>query len=99
MAMQIDRKLVLHVARLARLELSDAEVAHYETQLGRIVGYMSVLDEVEAAGSVSWKIGPTSTAKGVERPDVVQPSLPIGAVLAGAPEVHESSFKVPKIIE
>lgn len=96
--MKVDRDLVLHVARLARLELTEAEVSHYETQLGRVVDYMSVLDKVPMTGGVDWKSG-ASFLNGVERPDVEKPSLPIDVALSQAPETHGSSFQVPKIIE
>ena len=96
--MKIDRKLVLHVADLARLELSDSEVTLYQTQLERILEYVKVLD-IDAGAS------PTSFAPahhdgvGVERSDVVVPPLVVEVALGSAPECHDMAFQVPKIIE
>lgn len=94
--MQIDRKLVQHVAKLAHLELSDGDAAHYETQLKRILGYVAVLDALPKGEVVSWR---EPLASGVERPDVVVPPLPNDVALANAPEKRDGAFQVPKIIE
>jgi aspartyl-tRNA(Asn)/glutamyl-tRNA(Gln) amidotransferase subunit C len=94
--MQIDRKLVLHVAKLANLELSDADAARYETQLGRILEYVKLLDGVGGEAAKPWR---EPEAASVERQDAVVPPLDPEAALAMAPERHDTAFQVPKIIE
>ena len=92
----IDRRLVLHVARLAHLELRDDEVDQYAAQLSRIVDYVGVLAKLPAEPALPWRPGGEASA---ERPDEVIPPLPVEAVLANAPESRDSAFLVPKIID
>lgn len=85
-----------YLARLARLELSDAEVALFAGQLEVILGAVARVGEVAAAD-----VPPTSHAvpmTNVLRPDVARPSLPREAVLAGAPAVEDDKFRVPRIL-
>jgi aspartyl-tRNA(Asn)/glutamyl-tRNA(Gln) amidotransferase subunit C len=89
----IDREQVLHVARLARLELTDDEV-------GRMTGELSsILDHIEKIGELDLD-GVTPTTHVVEvtnalRPDEPKPSLPRDVVLAQAPAVADGGFLVP----
>jgi aspartyl-tRNA(Asn)/glutamyl-tRNA(Gln) amidotransferase subunit C len=89
----IDREQVLHVARLARLELSEEEV-------GRMTGELSsILDHIEKIGELDLN-GVTPTTHVVEvtnalRPDEPRPSLPREVVLAQAPAVADDGFSVP----
>jgi aspartyl-tRNA(Asn)/glutamyl-tRNA(Gln) amidotransferase subunit C len=89
----IDREQVLHVARLARLELSDDEVGRMATELS------SVLDHIETIGELSLDdVPPTSHVVEVAnalRPDVPQPCLPREVALAQAPAVQDDGFLVP----
>lgn len=85
------------VAYLARLELSADEQARYGAQLGDILRYVEQLQEVDVTG-----IEPTAHALprfNVTRPDVVQPSLPLEAVLRNAPAHRQDLFVVPKIVD
>ncbi|HEY8425648.1 MAG TPA: Asp-tRNA(Asn)/Glu-tRNA(Gln) amidotransferase subunit GatC [Limnochordales bacterium] len=88
---------VRHVARLARLELSEEEVARFTQQLGEILQAARRLQELDTEG-----VDPTFyplPLRNVFRPDEVRPSLPRERVLQNAPEVEADMFRVPRIIE
>jgi aspartyl-tRNA(Asn)/glutamyl-tRNA(Gln) amidotransferase subunit C len=89
----IDREQVLHVARLARLELTEDEVGHMSEELS------SILDHIERIGELDL-IGVPPTTHVVEvpsalRPDEPEPSLPREVALASAPAVAGGGFLVP----
>jgi aspartyl-tRNA(Asn)/glutamyl-tRNA(Gln) amidotransferase subunit C len=86
-----------HVARLARLELSDDEKSKLREQLGVILEAAARVQEAAAAD-----VPPTSYAiprSNVLRPDEPRDSLSRDESLAGAPEVEADRFKVPRIVE
>jgi aspartyl-tRNA(Asn)/glutamyl-tRNA(Gln) amidotransferase subunit C len=86
-----------HVARLARLELSDEEKERLRAQLGVILDNAAKVGEVATVD-----VPPTSYAiprSNVFRPDERTPSLTVEDVLANAPEVEDDRFKVPRIVE
>jgi len=86
-----------HVARLARLDLSDGEKTRLREQLGVILEAAARVQEVAAED-----VPPTSYAiprSNVFREDEPKPCLPSGEALAGAPEVEADRFKVPRIVE
>ena len=89
----IDREQVLHVARLARLRLSEEEV---ETMVGELSG---ILDHVDRIGNLELEgVEPTSHVVELEnvlRADEPRPSLPRDVALAPAPETFEGAFRVP----
>jgi aspartyl-tRNA(Asn)/glutamyl-tRNA(Gln) amidotransferase subunit C len=89
----IDREQVLHVARLARLRLSDDEV---ETMAGELSG---ILDHVDRIGRLDLEgVEPTSRVVELEnvlRADVPRESLPRDVALASAPEPSNGAFKAP----
>jgi aspartyl-tRNA(Asn)/glutamyl-tRNA(Gln) amidotransferase subunit C len=88
---------VEHVARLARLALSDDEKERMRQQLDRILGYIAKLNELDTEG-----VEPTTHAirmVNVMREDEVQASFPPEAMLANAPERAGEFFRVPRIIE
>lgn len=85
------------VAHLARLKLSDAEVDALAGQLGGILEFVAMLDEVDVS-----QVEPMVHAielTNVTRPDVLQPSLPRSAAVANAPKTDGKYFLVPAIIE
>ena len=95
---KISREQVAHLARLSRLALDDAELDGLAAQLEDILGAVAKIGEVADAADVP----PTTHAVPVEnvsRPDVVRPSLPREAVLAGAPEAEDGRFRVPRILD
>jgi len=89
----IDRDQVLHVAKLARLRLSDEEV---ERMVGELSG---ILEHVDRIGSLDLEgVEPTSHVVALEnvlRADEPRPSLPRDAALASALEPSEGAFRVP----
>ena len=89
----IDREQVLHVARLARLELSEDEVARMSAELSAVLGHIEKIGELDLDG-----VKPTTHVVEVSnalRPDVVDPSLPRDVALANAPAVADGGFRVP----
>jgi aspartyl-tRNA(Asn)/glutamyl-tRNA(Gln) amidotransferase subunit C len=89
----LDRDQVLHVASLARLELTDDEVQRMATELSKVLGHIEKIRELELDD-----VPPTShvvDVTNVLRPDDPRPSLPRDAVLASAPEPLEDGFGVP----
>ena len=85
-----------HLARLARLAVTDDELDLFAGQLGQILSAVARVSEVAAAD-----IPPTSHAvpmTNVFRPDEIVASLPRDAVLAGAPSVEDDKFRVPRIL-
>ena len=89
----IDREQVLHVARLARLELTDEEVERMAGELSNVLGWVEQINELDLEG-----VPPTSHVVDVAnavRPDEPRPSLPREVALANAPERTEEGFLVP----
>lgn len=87
---------VRHVASLARLALSDAEVTDLAPQLSAILDYAEQVGEV-AAEDVPATTHPFALTN-VTRPDDPRPSMPREDVLAMAPHVEEHRFGVPRIV-
>jgi aspartyl-tRNA(Asn)/glutamyl-tRNA(Gln) amidotransferase subunit C len=88
---------VAALARLARIELTEAELALLAPQLDVILESVTRVSEVAAAD-----IPPTSHAlplTNVFREDVIVPSLPRDQILAGAPAAEQHRFRVPRILE
>jgi aspartyl-tRNA(Asn)/glutamyl-tRNA(Gln) amidotransferase subunit C len=95
-AARISRDDVAHLAQLARLAVTDAELDMFAGQLDVILGSVARVSEVAAAD-----IPPTSHAvpmTNVFRPDELRPCLPRDAVLAAAPSVEDHKFRVPRIL-
>jgi aspartyl-tRNA(Asn)/glutamyl-tRNA(Gln) amidotransferase subunit C len=86
-----------HVARLARLELTDDEKAQLRTQLGQILEHAAKVGEV-AADDVPPTASPIPRAN-VYRDDVPEPSLPVDEALRNAPDRDGDRFRVPRIAE
>ncbi len=98
--MRITEQQVRYVAALANLELSDAEVARFQTDLDGILEHMDKLNEIDTAGvdpmaQVLFEQDDTATLRG----DVPVPPLGNQAALANAPQSGAGYFKVPKVIE
>jgi aspartyl-tRNA(Asn)/glutamyl-tRNA(Gln) amidotransferase subunit C len=89
----LDRAQVLHVARLARLELTDAEVERMASELSKVLDHVEKIRELDLEG-----VAPTShvvDVVNVLRPDEPRPCLPRDVVLAAAPEPVAGGFGVP----
>jgi aspartyl-tRNA(Asn)/glutamyl-tRNA(Gln) amidotransferase subunit C len=90
------REDVAHVARLARLTLSDAELDLFTEQLGQVLEHANDMATLDLTDVV-----PTAHPFGlinVVRADVVRPSLDRDAVLAMAPDAQDDRFCVPRIM-
>ncbi|HDS85414.1 MAG TPA: Asp-tRNA(Asn)/Glu-tRNA(Gln) amidotransferase subunit GatC [Phycisphaerales bacterium] len=97
MSNQIDRQMVERVALLARLELSESEIAQFSTQLSGIVDYIEKINTLDTD-----RIEPLAhclPVHNVLRQDEPLSSLSNEAALANAPEQIEGYFKVPKILD
>ena len=89
----IDRDQVLHVARLARLQLTDDEVERMSGELSGILGHIEKIGELDLEG-----VKPTSHVVEVAnalRPDEPRPSWPRETMLDAAPAVRDGGFEVP----
>ena len=91
----IEIKDVEHVAKLARLELTEDEKVKFSKQLGDILKYMDQLNEVDTTGVEP--MNHTIDFSNVLRDDVVSYELSREELMANAPEVEQDFFKVPKI--
>ena len=92
----ISREEVAHLARLSRIEMTDAELDHLASEMGLILESVS-----KVQGVADQDIPPTSHAiamQNVMRADVVVPSLTTEETLSGAPAREEDRFKVPQIL-
>lgn len=95
--MPIDPGVVQKTALLARLELTPAELAAYEQQLGAILDYVAKLQELDVTG-----VQPLVHAgdqSNVFRADEPRPSISTDAALRNAPEKSGPFFVVPKVVE
>jgi aspartyl-tRNA(Asn)/glutamyl-tRNA(Gln) amidotransferase subunit C len=93
MAAMIDREQVDHVARLARLELSDADADRMVGELSKVLDHIESIRELDLEG-----VEPTSHVVDIVnalREDVPVPSLPLELALASAPERTPLGFGVP----
>ncbi len=93
----LDREQVMHLGRLARLELSEEEVVHYTEQLDQILGAIASISEVAAES-----IPPTShpiPMTNVFRDDIPIAGLDRNEVAAGAPAWEDNRFLVPRILD
>lgn len=88
---------VRHVARLARLALTDEEIATFEGQLGRVLEHIEHLKKLDVADVEP--TAHTSAVFNVTRQDVPGASLPRGAALGIAPRVANNLVIVPKVVE
>jgi aspartyl-tRNA(Asn)/glutamyl-tRNA(Gln) amidotransferase subunit C len=96
MAERITRDDVAHVARLARLHLTDAELDLFTDQLGAVLEHAADVEALDAEG-----VPPTAhpyPLVDVFREDVVQPSIDRDEVLGAAPAVENNQFRVPPIL-
>jgi aspartyl-tRNA(Asn)/glutamyl-tRNA(Gln) amidotransferase subunit C len=89
----IDRDQVLHVARLARLRLSEDEIDRMSRELSGVLDHIEKISELDLSG-----VEPTSHVVELEnvlRADEARPSWPRERVLEGAPDTAQGGFRVP----
>ncbi|HEY1295875.1 MAG TPA: Asp-tRNA(Asn)/Glu-tRNA(Gln) amidotransferase subunit GatC [Chloroflexota bacterium] len=95
--MTITRAEVAHVARLARLGLTDDEMDRLAAELDHILGAMQELQQLDTSA-----IPPTAQViplQNVMREDVSRPSWPVDDILENAPQVQDGQFLVPPVLE
>ena len=95
--MKITKAEVEHVAKLARLELTEQEKETFTGQMDAILAYVEKLNELDTSAII-----PTAHAVPMEnafRDDEVTPSLGTDNALANAPDGADGFFRVPKVIE
>lgn len=95
--MKISKEEVLHVAKLARLKLSDSEAEALSKDMESIIGFADKLNELDTEGIV-----PTAHAipmSNAFREDVVKPSYPCEDMLKNAPAAEDGGYTVPKVVE
>jgi aspartyl-tRNA(Asn)/glutamyl-tRNA(Gln) amidotransferase subunit C len=91
----ISREDVLHVARLARLEIPEDEIEHVQEQLGAILEAVGKVAELDLSG-----VEPTSHPLDLVNEfadDEPRPSLPRDDALANAPDPADGAFRVPAV--
>jgi aspartyl-tRNA(Asn)/glutamyl-tRNA(Gln) amidotransferase subunit C len=94
--MALTREQVRHVAELAKLKLTEAEVALFQGQLSEILEYAERLDELDTE-----QIPPTAGVlplQNVMRPDALDASFPRDAMLANAPATEDGFVKVQVVL-
>lgn len=93
----IDRETVQHVAKLARLGMSEEDIETFSGQLSVILENIRVLQEADVSG-----VSPTAYASrltNIMRADVPRPSFPPEVLLANAPEQEDNCLKVNAVLE
>ncbi len=95
--MSLTLKDVEHIARLARLQLTDGQVEHYRGQLSSILDHIAKLQELDTHDV------PPTTGGGLAsmplRVDEPRPGLDTATLLKTAPETSDDQFKVPPVFE
>lgn len=95
--MRLTPEEVRHIALLARLGLTEAEVKKFQEQLSNILENFEILRQVDTSN-----VPPTAQSidlQNVLRQDEVAPSFPPQAILANAPQQEEGYFKVRAVLE
>jgi aspartyl-tRNA(Asn)/glutamyl-tRNA(Gln) amidotransferase subunit C len=95
--MKLNREEVLHIARLARIALTEEEITRFSDQLSNLLEHFQVLQEVNTDN-----VPPTANPvdlRSVMREDIVVPSLPPEDVLANAPRQEDDFFRVKPVLE
>jgi aspartyl-tRNA(Asn)/glutamyl-tRNA(Gln) amidotransferase subunit C len=95
--MKVSREEVLHIARLARVNLAEEEITRLSEQLSNLLENFEVLQQVDTEG-----VPPTAQSvslQSVMRDDEVNPSLPPDDILANAPRRDDDCFRVRAVLE
>jgi aspartyl-tRNA(Asn)/glutamyl-tRNA(Gln) amidotransferase subunit C len=95
--MSLSNEEVRHIAWLARLGVTDAEVERFREDLSVILEHFRALEELDTNSVPA--AAHASLLHNVLRDDVPSPSLPSDEVLANAPDSEDSLFRVPPILE
>ena len=97
MSEKIDPQQVRKVAKLARLDLTDAEIEQFSPQLSSILSYIEKLGELDTENVQP--LAHCLPVHNVFREDIPKPSLDVEQALANAPQREDDYFKVPKVLD
>lgn len=92
----IDKKAIEHIAKLARLQVSDDEAEQFSLQLSKALGYFEQISKVDTKG-----VEPLITPSEMEnfwREDIAKKELTAEELVANAPEKVGNLFKVPPVV-
>jgi aspartyl-tRNA(Asn)/glutamyl-tRNA(Gln) amidotransferase subunit C len=92
----IDQKTIQHIAKLARLKITEAEAATYSDQLTKVLSHFEKISAISTEG-----VEPLVTPSEIEfyaRPDVVKKENTADEMVANAPEKAGNLFKVPPVV-
>ena len=95
--MKITKEEVLHVAKLAKLNLSEEETLKLQSDMESIIEFANTLNELDTEGVV-----PTAHARPMSnrfREDIIRESYDVEQILKNAPEAEDGGFAVPKVVE
>ncbi|MFN2421853.1 MAG: Asp-tRNA(Asn)/Glu-tRNA(Gln) amidotransferase subunit GatC [Gemmatimonadota bacterium] len=92
--MSISAADVRHIARLARLELSDEEIARFQVELSKILEYVAQLDRLEAGSA-----GEPPAADQPLRDDIVESWPDVRPLHDEAPDFADGYYRVPRVVE
>lgn len=95
--MKLSREEVEHIARLARLGLSESEIEKFQIQLSDILENFEILKQLDTTD-----LPPTAQSialQNVFRPDEAKQSLPVEDILANAPQREGNYFKIRAVLE
>jgi len=95
--MSVDQATVRRIARLARLAVDEADVAHLQGELNAILAFVETLNEVDVSGVEPMTSVTPMTMK--KRQDGVTDGGYAGKVVANAPATEDGFFLVPKVVE
>lgn len=94
--MSVTKKDVEHIAKLARLKVTEGEAEHFTSQLNQILSYVEKLNELDTE-NIEPLSNPVENTN-VFREDKLKPSINTEEALRSAPDKDEEHFKVPKVI-
>jgi aspartyl-tRNA(Asn)/glutamyl-tRNA(Gln) amidotransferase subunit C len=95
--MKLSREEVQHIALLARLGLSEAEIEKFKLQLSDILENFEILEQADTSN-----LPPTTQSialQNVLRPDEARASYPVEDIVANAPQQDENCFKTRAVLE
>ena len=95
--MQVDKEEILHIAKLASLNIKDEEIEEYRKNLQDILNFANIVNNVNTEG-ISETIGSTDNVN-VFREDEIKEFKDMELLLANAPEKQNNMFNIPKVIQ
>lgn len=93
----LSREQVRHIAKLARLRLSESQIDEYQAQLATILDHVAQLNAIDVTG-VEPMAHPISNTNRLDEDDV-SPSMPIESLLMNAPALEDRYLAVPKVLD